>query len=869
MEGLVIERVTVDPIGEDATLVPLDLVGLDPSWGIYLLDHEYPPPELETQRAGSVDTEGDPVVGNRYLNRMLSVKVRVFEPSDPAGTNLATNPIGALATTSWAATGFAEVGRAVVPRNTPRGLGIDTAVTATFVSSASNYVYHEVPVTNGKTYRASVYVQKRAGGGKTRVVVYNAAGAAKKAESAKVIEAANATQDGWVRIDVQFVADATATWRIGVEGGAVGAEVSVTGLLVEQSAELTPFFCGDTPGCDWTGARHASMSTRPAPDGTRFKRIYRDLTRKLDRITRQKVGYLRRISAIGQQTYDLRSARISEAPQDLGIGRRRAEVTLTFEALPFGRGPEIQIGGNFDELALPVLTFLAENVPGDVPGLGRLVLEDRQGQLQRAAWWGLQQLYYNAAASAALFFEAESRTPLGSAAVVAVGGASGGSVVRHQKLVNAYQAVLSTQATGGGAHLSHVGSYRVLARMFRPPVTAGEVSVKLAWTEGDFVNVTENDPVVFGVDENESVWTIEDLGIVTLKPAPAGTTQRWEGRVLAKSTAPNDWLYVDWLWLIPVDEGSGEVRASTSPPPPTSMVAFDPYEQAVGAITGKAAGLGGVYVVHEGSDTDDFAVDATNDWLTRTAVSDTGELVGVGISGRAVGLPVNLATVAMAYDLKTSNFNSFVQAFQFLRYKDKNNFAWVRCGSDEEGKRMWVDFNVRVAGASTFATGTRYLGGAARTSWHTLTTVISGELFFVFLGDQGGAQTLLLSGQTAQLAALAAGGAYIGDRCGNATATTRYFDNLEVWEPVVDAAIYPNRTLEVRSNEARRRDSAGVAWGQVPYEGDFLLVPPAGPEKQPSRITAKGSRNADADEGIDDIRGNLFVTPRYLYADPT
>jgi hypothetical protein len=63
-----------------------------------------------------------------------------------------------------------------------------------------------------------------------------------------------------------------------------------------------------------------------------------------------------------------------------------------------------------------------------------------------------------------LFYEAEGRTVLGGAAT-AVGptGASGAgsNVVRHTSLTNTEQAILSTQATGGGAHLSHVGTFRV------------------------------------------------------------------------------------------------------------------------------------------------------------------------------------------------------------------------------------------------------------------------------------------------------------------------------------------------------------------------------------------------------------------------
>lgn len=888
------ERVTLNPVTEDSSLAPLDVVGLDPSWGIYLMAHDYPPPKPELVRTGSIDTEGERVVAVKWGNRTIPIKLRLFEPADPAAVNLVPNPSFELGVTGWefSSGSFTEPTRtqepapeALVGNGTDYAMRLravkDNTATERFATAQTLSGVNGIPVVAGTTYTQAWYlyvadepVKGAANNFVPEINWYDAGGVllstsagpsarVKTGESKRMVHTAVAPANAaFCRLKL-----------VGVTTTALDVvDFYVDRVMLTATAEATPYFDGDTPGCDWSGARHGSTSSRPAPDGTRFARIYRDVFESLDRMKRERSGTYRRIApGFNPTVYDIRSLEIMEAPQeDISHAMKRAEVGLAFEALPGGRGPEIQIGGNFDELAKPAVSLLAENVPGDMPALGRLQLEDRQGQLQLAAWWGLQQQNYSAAASAELFYEAESRTPVGLAALAANGSASGAgnNVVRHTKLVNAWQAVLSTQAAGAGAHLSHVGSYRVLARVSHPPINSGEVSIRLAWTQGDFVNVTENDPVTFGVDERETDFSIEDLGIVTLDKAPAGTTQRWEGRVLAKSTTNSGWVDVDWLLLIPIDEGSGEVRAASTPPPAVSMVAFDAYEQAAGALTGKAAALGGVYVVHEGSDTDDFQVSAIEKLISRTAVSDTGELMP-GISGRAVGLPVNLATVAMSYDFKTSNLNTFVQAFQFLRYKDKNNFVWVRSGTNEAGTQTWVDFNIRVAGESTYATGTAYLGGGNRTEWQRLTTVLYGELFFVYLGPSSGTQTLLLSGVTSKLAALAAGGAYIGDRCGNATATTRWFDNLRVWEPTIDAAIYPNRMLEVRDNLVRRQDKEGVTWGEAPYEGDYLLVPQAGPEKRVSRIIAKASRNPEVDTGIDDIRAKLFVVPRYLIAPPT
>ena len=45
--------------------------------------------------------------------------------------------------------------------------------------------------------------------------------------------------------------------------------------------------------------------------------------------------------------------------------------------------------------------------------------------------------------------------------------------MRNTALTTSYLAILSTQATGGGAHLSHVGTFRVYARVQVPTANTG------------------------------------------------------------------------------------------------------------------------------------------------------------------------------------------------------------------------------------------------------------------------------------------------------------------------------------------------------------------------------------------------------------
>lgn len=880
------ERVTINPVAENSALQILDLVGVDPSWGIYLLAHDYPLPPLETIHSGGADTEGDPVVQSKYGNRIITARVRLFEPPDPASTNVATNPVANSATTSWAGVSLSGGPTRILLENWPLGQGIDTAIEAK-TNATGDYLYHEVAVTNGKTYRYSIWVQLRAKTGALTLqpVVYNAAGAVKKATGTAKVEVVDQSAEGWVRLDVSFTADATATWRVGVEQTAgTTSSFYATGVLVEESATLGPFFCGDTPGCDFTGTRHASTSTRPAPDGTRFSRIYGDVMAQLDRIKAQKSGTLRRVApGFKTTTFDLLTATVTDAPQDISLAMKRAELGIQFEAKPGGRGAEIQIGGNFDETTKPALVFLAENVPGDMPALGRLLLEDRQGQNQLWVPWGAQRDTYSSSPDAELFYEAESRKVIGTSESTALAGSSGaeGKAIKSGALVNAWQAFATTQASGGN-HAAHFGTYRVLARVFRPTANTGAVSLRFAWTEGDFTNVTENltEEVIWAVEEAEGRFTLEDMGLVTIEPAPSGSTQRWEGRWLAKSTVAGDRIYLDCFLLVPT-EVSGEARASSESPVPSTYSGFDGFEQTAGNLAAKTAGIGGTWA-GEG-DADDFTVVAgTSHWAQRTAVSDAENVPRYEILGTT-----KYTDILARLDVKNSNPTENEEHGRMgvlVRYVDVNNWVVLRMQRYFSGatSNWWGPSLIkRVAGTITAVTGILEKPGnlpvaeapfGVAIPWTTLElTVLANGFWQVSAGPQS-APLLLASGTDADMGsagALKEGKLGLYDYKPSVVGATRYYDNLQAYVPTFDAAIYASQSLEIRSDQVRREDKEGVTWGKPPYEGNYLLVPQSGPEKRPTRFIAKGSRNAEADEGIDDLRANLFVTPRYLEMQPS
>ena len=96
----------------------------------------------------------------------------------------------------------------------------------------------------------------------------------------------------------------------------------------------------------------------------------------------------------------------------------------------------------------------------------------------------------------------------------------------------------------------------------------------------------------------------------------------------------------------------------------------------------------------------------------------------------------------------------------------------------------------------------------------------------------------------------------------------RSYDNFLAWVPSADAAIFSGQSLEVAHDGVTREDATGAFSTPVSrYEGDYLTVPPSGPEGRTVRFAVKASRNvpgAGPDVAIDDVSAQLRLTPRYL-----
>jgi hypothetical protein len=597
------------------------------------------------------------------------------------------------------------------------------------------------------------------------------------------------------------------------------------------------------------------------------------LVDKLAKVNREG-GTLRRVLPTGDVlTFDLLAADAIDPRWDADWELSRTiELELRFVAKPFARGVEEARTAHV-ESARSVLLFTEEDIAGDVPALGRLVVSDLGGASRGWCQWGLQVATYDPASSADLFFEAEGRTPLNLASLVTVAGASGAgssNVVSAGSLIPDWTAVLSTKASGG-AHLTHVGDYRVLARLYRPR-GAGQVGVALEWALGDFRSFTRNAPTYFGVDQLEGGFVVVDLGLVSI---PRGTP-RWEGRVIANSTAAGDDLSIDCLWLLPLERAGEASRREWEPTwrtaaSPTAYLVRDEFDQSMSggrdtpaAATGRTLPIGGTYT--GAGDADDFVI--TNGALTRTALSDAA---GGPNAGRLLvaGSPT-FTTCQARVGMYTSTVGVASQGL-LLRYVDASNHLAV--GVVFSTTQPIVTAQVCVRGTYTQLAQTTYPFPMPTMTAHQLIVLAeaTGEVTVWLSASIDTPSAPLLQAYDASLAtggALASGKAGVFDRNSTATAATRSFDNLWAWVPEPDAAICASQSLEIGAERAIREDAGGTLWTPVSrYEGDPLTIPPSGPERRIARFLVTASRAAPGagfDRTLDDLQAQLHLTPRYL-----
>jgi hypothetical protein len=538
-------------------------------------------------------------------------------------------------------------------------------------------------------------------------------------------------------------------------------------------------------------------------------------------------------------------------------------LTVRMVCKPFLYGAEVT--GSASSSTDPLMTVTVASVTGDVPAEGRLIVSDNATQTRRHVEWGLEQRHYNASTS--LILDSDSLVVSGFSGALATTGetpvydpnAAGTNVVT-MTLVD------SPVAACGTGNLSHVGAFRVKARVFASNATPEYTKVRLSWQHGDgpFQANPWVSPPVGGK------WAEVDLGTISIPEKSLGT-QRWTGKVEAYTdggTSGTDTLYLDVLYFFPTGEGYGKARGAISYAPPTTFTARDEFDQSAGALSGKTLPVGGTW--SGAGDADDFSVETTGKTAQRTAVSDTG--VGrIGLAGTTT-----FTDLVAQVDVKWS---ANVASTQWLglvaRYVDSSNYLTAIVLPQDNTTGIAVQKNI--AGAFTDLVYELPPGiSPSVAQWYTVKIAAdTNGNWALYFGERGA--PLITPAFTGYDSVLATGGTLASGKTGildghtSSGASTRNFDNFQAWVPESRVVAYSGQSAEIRHDSAIREDSTGTYWGPIPeYRGSRFYLPPAGDENRTSRIAVKARRN-DIDAGPDsNIADSTTVqvnfVPRYLVA---
>lgn len=424
-------------------------------------------------------------------------------------------------------------------------------------------------------------------------------------------------------------------------------------------------------------------------------------------------------------------------------------------------------------------------------------------------------------------------------------------------------------------HLTHTGSYRVFVRAAAGASNAGTVGMALQWGAGDFRAPTTNDYTYLTSTRAsdgtpvEGEWLLLDLGLVRL---PADSAQ-WQGQILAWSSIANDDVYVDYVMLVPVDEGYGQVSTGTVVASTASFIARSEFTTESGSPVGDSLASGGTWSAPASAyETDDFAV--SGGAMTRSSASaDTSTDVRYG---RWIYASGTTSMTDQAVKIITQLPSTGHRGGVIARAVDKDNFmcAHIQASPGPTGRPSSVLVYKVVAGVQTLK-AFLYVGalGYAPTGGGVQLVVYASGIWQAYYRAffTGTDYTLFGQGYDADLAtggALASGGAGVFDWATSNQSTARTYNAFYVWAPASDAACFASRSIQFASDGVLRQDTAGKYLTPVSvYRGDMLTMPAGGQEARSTEFLVKMCRSnpyTGTDGYIDNLSAKVYATPRGL-----
>lgn len=495
-------------------------------------------------------------------------------------------------------------------------------------------------------------------------------------------------------------------------------------------------------------------------------------------------------------------------------------------------------------------------VEGEVDAEARLVVTDTASQSRDLVIWGREWRHQNG-----------SDLLLTQPDLTATGFAGTSTTRAGSVSTNIYRGTLTTTpvAVCGTGNQPHVGSYRAFARLW---ASDPAVRARLSYRDGD----GPLKALEWETPPAEDAWVTVDLGVVTVEPTLLGT-QRWQGRVEAYSSDAGHTVDVDLLMLVPV-EAYGRARRPAKFETPSVFSVRDEFDQAAGALTGKALPVGGTWA--GAGDADDFALETTGHTARRTATGD----VAVGSGRWGLAGAGTYASVVVQVDFRADTYT-------VLGTDDMALGLFARYGATSDAIRAYLLVSndalppgPRLVLSSGIGSVDRSLDVAAPVDGATYTIRLHIDaagrywLWYWPSAQQPGAPVMVGSDPT-----LATGGAQDSGQVGiydawtGAGVRTRDYDNFLAFVPATDAVCFAGRSIQFRSDEAVREDATGVYAGQPKeYRGAPFLLPPAGAENRAARLAVMMRRNdiyelpevAPADAQTVQV----FTTSRHLYLPP-
>lgn len=642
--------------------------------------------------------------------------------------------------------------------------------------------------------------------------------------------------------------------------------------------DITPFISSD--GVDWSDAsieqnladgrigsdpidyrlpnRHVTIPLRLTQRGTvTFDTIRRQLQAKVGLFQREQ-GWLSRVTSAGTLFADVVNASLKLGGDWMQANRSiDVNAELALELSPDWYGAEVTLDDMVETTASGIYRVLKLSsadaaISGDYPARVRIVVDDDQGASQLGIMWGFRSRYYDSAATAALNYQAEALTPLDVAGTATV---SSTLCVQHANLTTDWTPVLSTQAVGGGAHMTHRGTYRAWARCYTTSAAGvtlvPQITVRLLYDVGDLTLPTELAGKAIPTASN---WCMLDLGEIRLDAAPVGT-HRWQGQIQAKAVAAGQNIAIDQVFFQPLDDGAGLLTAPVQLAPVlSSFTARDEFTSttAGGTIHNRVAPLGGTWS-STGSGTDFTFVDSPGEAISRATTDSSSRYATLGTA--------TPSSVVVSGNVRVSSNAPSWSSEVVCRWTSLTRYLSLVI---QPGPPPTVSL-VYTSGANASILG--QITNLALPDGEWVSCAVAAYSNGYAIGQFGqrtmtGFHTDLATGGLA-----ASGKVGLGDT-GFGGAGTRYYDDFRVWVPSPDAVVYASQSAELRTEGMFREDATGTAYGPVSLVGgDLPRLPPSGLEGRKVELFLKGSRG-DLDQlpdtGVDDVSARVFYRPAWL-----